>query len=160
MNYDRDDTKLDTLMSEETKDCIELEKALEDTLADLSDRHSEIEDLKKLLSAVAVERNSLEKEVSKKNIIAQIVDINPHELEDQTLKSKANTLLLAVEKCMFRIALLTQQNEELKKTLNCDLNSTMMNLLEDNDKIAALESVCMHRFRTVLKEAAEKLATG
>jgi len=165
MSYDRDDTKVDTLKSDETKHCIELEKALEDTLADLSDRHSEIEGLKKLLSEVAVERNSLEKEVAKKNIIAQIVDINPNELEDQTLKSKANTLLLAVEKCMFRIALLTQQNEELKKlngnsTLNCDLNSTMMNLLEDNDKIAALESVCMHRFRTVLKEAAEKLATG
>merc|ERR1719510_125846 len=77
MSYDSDATKLDTMMPVVTRGCVELEKALEDTLADLSDRHNEIEDIKKLLSQVAVERNGLEREVAKENILGQIININP-----------------------------------------------------------------------------------
>jgi len=160
MSFDAEEAKLDLRAPDDAKVCIELEKALEDTMADLSDRHTEIEDLKKLLSEVTIEKNLLEKEVTKKQIIAEIVDINAEELENNTVKGKVEKLQEAVEKCMFRIAVLTQKNEELKK-LNGDLSlnsdAKLMNLLEDNEKLAMLESVCMQRFRKLLKEAAENL---
>jgi len=164
MSFDADDAKLELQEPEDAKVCIELEKALEDTMADLSDRHTEIEDLKKLLAEVTIEKNLLEKEVTKKHIIAEIVDINAEELEENRVKDKVEKLQEAVEKCMFRIAVLTQKNEELKK-LNgklpgsSDHDAKLMNLLEDNEKLAMLESVCMRRFRKLLKEAAENLIT-
>jgi len=165
MNFDAEDAKLDPQVPEEAKACIDLEKALEDTMADLSERHSEIENLKTLLSEVTLEKNLLEKEVTKKKIIAEIGDVKADELEDLPVKGKVARLQEAVEKCMFRIAVLAQQNEELKKlngklTSSPDQDAGMVGLLEDNDKLAALESVCMQRFREVLKDAAEKLLTG
>jgi len=162
------DEELKALMEDDAKsqvrDCPEhmLEKALEDTLADLSDRLAEIEDLKKLLAKVAIEKNLLEKEVAKKQIIAEIVDLNEGEAEYGNTDGKISKLQNAVEKCMFRIAVLTQKNEELRKnshnmSFSSDQDARMMDLLEDEEKLHLLESVCMKRFRKVLKMAGEEL---
>jgi len=139
-----------------------MEKALEDTLADLSDRLAEIEDLKKLLAKVTIEKNLLEKEVAKKQIIAEIVDLNEGEAEYRNTDGKISKLRNAVEKCMLRIAVLTQKNENLRKnshnmSFSSDQDARMMDLLEDEEKLHLLESVCMKRFRMVLKTVAEEL---
>jgi len=163
MKSDVDDTKEEKL-SEDTSACIELEKALEDAMADLSDRLTEIEDLKKLLAKVTIEKNLLEKAVSKKQIIAEIFDVNRSEGEEGTVSSKIAKLEEALEKCMFRIAVLTQKNEELKKmngntSFTSDRDARLMDVLEDDEKLAILESVCMQRYRSILKEAVEELAS-
>jgi len=150
---------------ENTNACIELEKALEDTMADLSDRLIEIEDLKTLLAKVTIEKNLLEKAVSKNQIIAEIVDRNNSERDDSGVSSKIAKLEEALEKCMFRIALLTQKNEELKQmnldtSFISDRDARLMDVLEDDDKLAILESVCMRRYRTILKEAVEELVSA
>jgi len=163
MKSDVDDTKEEKL-SEDTNACIELEKALQDAMADLSDRLAEIEDLKKLLAKVTIEKNLLERAVSKKQIIAEIFDVNRSEQGNGTLSSKIAKLEEALEKCMFRIAVLTQKNEELKKmngdvSFISDRDARLMDVLEDDEKVAILESVCMQRYRTILKEAVEELAS-
>jgi len=139
-----------------------LENALEDTLADLSDRLAEIEGLKKLLAKVTIEKNLLEKEVAKKQIVAEMVDLNEGEVDYRNTNGKISKLQNAVEKCMFRIAVLTQKNEELRKnshnmSFSSDQDARMMDLLEDEEKLDLLESVCMKRFRKVLKTAGEEL---
>jgi len=160
--FTEDDTRTDIEAADDMKECIELERALEDTMADLSDRLSEIEDLKKLLAKVAIEKNRLEKHVMKKQIIAEIVNIDDKEAEDKNVKKKIGKLQDALEKCMIRIAALTRNNEELKK-LNCDISfstdqdARLMDLLEDEEKLKVLEAVCMKRYRKLLKEAAEKM---
>jgi len=155
------DTRTDMEANDDMKECIKLERALEDTMADLSERLSEIEDLKKLLAKVAIEKNRLEKHVMKKQIIAEIINIDNKEVEDKNVK-KIGKLQDALEKCMIRIAALTRNNEELKK-LNCDISfstdqdARLMDLLEDEEKLKVLEAVCMKRYRKLLKEAAEKM---
>lgn len=149
---------------EDVNVCTELEKALGDTMADLSDRLDEIEELKKLLAKVTIEKNLLEKVVTKKQIIAEIVDVNNSEHKDSTRSSKIVKLEEAVEKCMFRIAVLTQKNEELKKlngniSFSSDHDARLMDVLEDDEKLSILESVCMQRYRNVLKEAVEELVS-
>jgi len=163
MKSDADDTE--PQVPENANVCIELEKALEDTMADLSDRLAEIEDLKKLLAKVTIEKNLLEKAVSKKQIIAEIVDINLSELEDSTESNKIAKLQEALEKCMFRIAVLTQKNEELTKlngdvSFSSDHDARLMDVLEDGEKLSVLESVCMQRYRNILKEAVEELVSA
>jgi len=139
-----------------------LKKALEDTLSDLSDRLEEIEELKKLLAKVTVEKNLLEKQVARKQIIAEIVDLNQGAVGDTTSTRKISKLQDAVEKCMFRISVLTQKNDELKKnsvnmSFSSDQDTRLMDLLEDDEKLHILESVCMKRFRKLLTEAAKKI---
>jgi len=160
-----DDIKEDTKVTEDVQLCVTLEKALEDTMADLSDRLAEIEDLKKVLVKVTIEKNLLEKEVSKKHIIAEFVNLN-HDVEDEDLTGDKKITLLqkAVEKCMFRIAVLSQKNEELIKfsedaPIGSDDDGRIMNILEDSEKISILESTCMKRYRKVLREAADELLT-
>jgi len=152
--------KSDVQVPHDAQVCIALDKALEDTMTDLSDRLGEIEDLKKLLAQTTIEKNLIEEEVRKKQIIAEIVNINQDELEDKNV-NKIERLQEAVEKCMFRIAVLTQKNAELRKmkggisfTLDQDAK---MDVLEDDDKLHILESLCMRRYRKILKEAAEEL---
>merc|ERR1719268_787975 len=164
MKLDFDEAK-EAKQPENTNACLELEKALEDTMADLSDRLAEIEDLKKLLAKVTIEKNLLEKTVSKNQIIAEIVDVNNSKREDSGVSGKIATLEEALEKCMFRIALLTQKNEELKQmnldtSFISDRDARLMDVLEDDDKLAILESVCMQRYRTILKEAVEELVSA
>jgi len=65
---------------------------------------------------------------------------------------------------MFRIALLSQKNEELLKrsqnaTFSSKNNERMMNILEDSDSLSILESRCMKRYRKLLKESAGELIT-
>jgi len=138
-----------------------LDKALEDTLSDLSDRLEEIEDLKKLLAKVTIEKNLLEKQVAEKQIIAEIVDLNEGDADDTNSSSKISKLQDAVEKCMFRISVLTQKNEELKKNSSFSSNqdTRMIDLLEDDEKLHLLEIACMKRFRKLLTKAGEKLVT-
>jgi len=135
-----------------------LEKALEDTLTDLSDRLDEIEELKKLLAKVAIEKNLLEKQVVKKQIIAEIVNLDEGDADDQNSSRKISKLEDAVEKCMFRISVLTQKNEELKKnsSFRSDQDTRLMDLLEDDEKLHLLETACMKRFRKLLTKAGEK----
>jgi len=164
MKSDVDDTK-EAQPPEGINACIELERALEDTMADLSDRLAEIEDLKKLLAKVTIEKNLLEKAVGKKQIIAEIVDINRSELEDSTVSCKIAKLEEALEKCMFRIAVLTQKNEELKKmtgdiSFSSDRDARLMDVFEDDEKLSILESVCMQRYRNILKDAVEELVSA
>jgi len=157
-----DDAKSEKLVVDDPEQNAMLEKALEDTLSDLSDQLEEIEELKKLLAKVTIEKNLLEKQVAKKQIIAEIVDLNEGVAEDTNSTSKISKLQDAVEKCMFRISVLTQRNEELKKnsvnmSFSSDQDTRLMDLLEDDEKLHILESVCMKRFRKLLTEAAEKI---
>jgi len=120
------DEELKTLMEDDAKSekqvvdgpelNIMLGNALEVTLSDLSDRLEEIEELKKLLAKVTIEKNLLEKQVVKKRIIAEVVDLNEDVAEDTNSTRKISKLQGIVEKCMFRISVLTQKNEELKKS--------------------------------------------
>jgi len=146
-------------VTQDVQVCIALDKALEDTMADLSDRLEEIQDLKKLLAKTTIEKNLLEKEVRNKQMVAEIVGINKDELEDKNV-NKVEKLQEAVEKCMFRIAVLTQKNAELRK-LKGDVSFTSdqdaKDVLEENEQLPILESLCMQRYRNILKEAAEKM---
>jgi len=156
-----DDAKSEEQVIESPEQSTVLENALEDTLADLSDRLVEIEDLKKLLVKVTIEKSLLEKEVAKKQIIAEIVDLNEGESEYTNTDRKISKLQNAVEKCMFRMAVLTQKNEELRKingniSFSSDQDARMMDVLEDDEKLHLLESVCMKRYRKLLQKAAEK----
>jgi len=152
-----EDAKSNVQVAQDAQVCIALDKALEDTMADLSDRLEEIQDLKKLLAKTTIEKNLIEKEVRKKQIMTNIVDINPNELEDNV--NKVEKLQEALEKCMFRIAVITQKNAELRK-LKGDVSFTSdqdVDMLEENEKLPILESLCMQRYRKILKEAAEKM---
>jgi len=165
------DMELNSLMEDESKfgvqdtdnsNSVMLERAVEDTMADLSDRITEIEDLKNLLASVTVKKNLLEKQVVNKQMRTEIVDLSNGEDEDENENRTVIKLQNAVEKCMFRIAVLTQKNEELRKlngdvVFNSDEDSRMANLLEEEEKISSLESVCMKRYRKILNQAAEKL---
>merc|ERR1719427_1273663 len=128
-------------------------------MADLSDRLEEIQELKKLLAKTTIEKNLIEKEVRKKQIIAKIVNINQDEVEGENV-TKIERLQEALEKFMFRIAVMTQKNAELRK-LKGDVSFTSdqdaMDVLEENEKLPILESLCMQRYRKILKEAAEKM---
>jgi len=152
-----DEAKSNLKVPQDAQVCIALDKALEDTMADLSDRLEEIQDLKKLLAKTTIEKNLVEKEVRKKQIIAKIININEVEGENVT---KIERLQEALEKSMFRIAVMTQKNAELRK-LKGDVSFTSdqdaMDVLEENEKLPILESLCMQRYRKILKEAAEKM---
>jgi len=161
-----DDVTEGTKVPEDAKVCATLEKALEDTMADLSNRLCEIDDLKKVLAKVTIEKNLLEKEVSKKHIIAEFVNLSQDEveIEDLTGDKKITLLQKAVENCMFRIAVLSQKNEELIKfsqnaTFSSNDNERIMNIFEDSDNLSILESMCMKRYRKLFKEAADELIT-
>jgi len=159
-----DDAKLDVQIADSSTESAMLEKALEDSLADLSDRLVEIEDLKKLLTKVTIEKNLVEEQMAKNHIIAEFVDLNEDEGEDTKKNKKIRKLESAVEKCMFRIAVLTQKNVELRKansnvSFSSDHDARMMDILEDEEKLSLLESVCMKQYRKLLNEAAGKLVT-
>jgi len=159
------DKELSSLMEDEAKfdvrvtdnsNSVMLVKALEDTMANLSDRITEIEDLKNLLASVTVEKDLLAKQVVTKQMIPEIVD------EDEDENEKVIKLQNAVEKCMFRIAVLTQKNEELERlngeaVVSSDEDTRLANLLGKEEELSSLESVCMKRYRRILKQAAEKL---
>jgi len=153
-----EDAKSNAQVPQDAQVCIALDEALEDTMADLSDCLKEIKDLKKILVKTTIEKSLIEKEVRKKQIMANIVDINPDELEDNNV-NKVEKLQEALEKCMFRIAVITQKNAELRK-LKGDVSFTSdqdVDMLEENEKLPILESLCMQRYRKILKEAAEKM---
>jgi len=157
-----DDTNLEAQVADSSTESAILEKALEDSLADLSDRLVEIEDLKKLLTKVTIEKNLFEEQMAKNHIIAEFADLNEDEAEGASSNKKIRKLESAVEKCMFRIAVLTQKNEELRKvnsnvSFSSDQDTRMMEVLEDDEKLCLLESVCMKQYRKLLKKAAGKL---
>jgi len=63
---------------------------------------------------------------------------------------------------MFRIAVLSEENEELIKfsqdaSFISDVDASIMNILEDNEKLSILESSCMKRYGMLLREAADEL---
>jgi len=158
-----DDTKLEVQIADSSTESVMLEKALEDNLADLSDRLVEIENLKKLLAKVTIEKNLVEEQLAKSHIIAEFVDLNEDQAEDKNY-SKIRKLESAVEKCMFRIAVLTQKNEELRKansnvSFSSDHDARMLDILDDEEKLCLLESVCMKQYRKLLKRASGKLVT-
>jgi len=158
----QDDAKSEEQVVDGREQNTMMEKALEDTFSDLSDRLEEIEELKKLLAKVTIEKNLLEKQVAYKQIVAETVDLNDGVAEDTNSTGKILKLQDAVEKCMFRISVLTQKNEELKKnsvnmSFSSEQDTRLMDLLEDDEKLHILESVCMKRFRKLLTEAAEKI---
>jgi len=157
-----DDAKSEKHVVDDPEQNTMMEKALEDTLLDLSDRLEEIEELKKVLAKVAIEKNLLEKQVAEKQIITEIVVLKEGVAENANSTRKISKLQDAVEKCMFRISVLTQKNEELKRnrlnmSFSSDQDSRLVDLLEDDEKLHILESVCLKRFRKLLTEAAEKI---
>jgi len=159
-----DDAKSEKHVVDDPEQNTMMEKALEDTLLDLSDRLEEIEELKKVLAKVAIEKNLLEKQVAEKQIITEIVVLKEGVAENANSTRKISKLQDAVEKCMFRISVLTQKNEELKKnsvnmSFSSDQDSRLMDLLEDDEKLHIFESICMKRFRKLLTEAAEKIVS-
>jgi len=159
-----EDVKADNQAEDNSRNSIVLAKALEDTMADLHDRLTEIEELKKLVARVTIEKSLLEKEIAKKHIISEIVDINNEEDDEKDGKNKITKLQNAVEKCMFRIAVLSQKNEELRKMnadslVNLNEDASMIELQEEDYKLSVLESTCMKRYRKLLKMAAEELVT-
>jgi len=138
--------------------CKELEEALEDTLADLTERIAEIEELKAALAKTTVERDELQRVVSREVIESAIANLDNRELETNPTKRRIQKLQEMVEKCMFRIAVLTQKNEELKKiTIDGSEETHLLETLEDSQKLEVLESLCMQRYRKVLRNTAANL---
>lgn len=141
--------------------CKELEEALEDTLADLTDRIDEIEELKAALARTTVERDELQKVVSKEVIQSAIANLEQNDatVETDPTKKRIITLQGQVEKCMFRIAILTQKNAELQKAAmgGSKARSELLGTLEDSQKLEVLESLCMQRYRTLLRKTAARL---
>merc|ERR1719411_1820040 len=66
--------------------CKELEEALEDTLADLTERVEEIEELKAALAKTTVERDALQRVVSREVIESAIANLDNRELETNPTK--------------------------------------------------------------------------
>lgn len=138
--------------------CKELEEALEDTLADLTERIEEIEELKVALAKTTVERDALQRVVSREVIESAIANLDNRELETNPTKLRIQKLQEMVEKCMFRIAVLTQKNEELKKiTIDGSEDTNLLETLEDSQKLEVLESLCMQRYRKLLRNTAANL---
>lgn len=138
--------------------CKELEEALEDTLADLTERIEEIEELKAALAKTTVERDALQRVVSREVIESAIASLDNRELETNPTKLRIQKLQEMVEKCMFRIAVLTQKNEELKKiTIDGSEDTNLLETLEDSQKLEVLESLCMQRYRKLLRNTAANL---
>jgi len=138
--------------------CRELEEALEDTLADLTDRLEEIEQLKKALAKTSVERDQLQRVVSKEVLKDAIAHLEDREVETDPTKLRLQKLQEMVEKCMFRIAVLTQKNEELRKVAKEGGEDTdLLKTLEDSQKLEVLESLCQQRYRALLRKTAAKL---
>lgn len=140
--------------------CKELEEALEDTLADLTDRIDEIEELKSALAKTTVERDQLQQVVSREVIQYAIAEMQD---EDQSPSTNPTARRIAklqeqVEKCMFRIAVLTQKNEELRKVAKNGSDDTdLLKTLEDSQKLEVLESLCMQKYRKLLRKTAAKI---
>lgn len=140
--------------------CKELEEALEDTLADLTDRIDEIEELKSALAKTTVERDQLQQVVSREVIQCAIAEMQD---EDQSPSTNPTARRIAklqeqVEKCMFRIAVLTQKNEELRKVAKNGSDDTdLLKTLEDSQKLEVLESLCMQKYRKLLRKTAAKI---
>lgn len=141
--------------------CKELEEALEDTLADLTERIEEIEELKAALARTTVERDELQKVVSKEVIQSAIANLEQNAATTETDPTKQRIIVLQgqVEKCMFRIAVLTQKNAELKKVAmgGSEARSKLLSTLEDSQKLEVLESLCMQRYRKLLRKTAARL---
>lgn len=141
---------------------LDLETALADTLADLTEKIEEIEILKKALEKVTVRKYQLEEVVTKDMLLKEMITVDAHIMEDpeaDPIRAKMIRLQEALEKCMFRIALLSQKNKELKKEKSAGKTfpPTLLETLEDKQKVVVLESMCMQRFRKTLKKAAESL---
>lgn len=146
----------ETVSCKET--CQELEEALEDTLADLSERIDEIEQLKAALAKTTVERDELQKVVSRDVIKSAIANLDDQVKTNDPAKKRIAKLQGQVEKCMFRIALLTQKNEELQKISSGAASATdLLKTLEDSQKLEVLESLCMQRYRKLLRDTASTL---
>jgi len=138
--------------------CEELEEALEDTLADLTERLEEIEQLKAALAKTTVERDELLKVVSRDVIKSAIANMDDQAESSNAPAKRIAKLQAQVEKCMFRIALLTQKNEELRKVSRGESTETdLLKTLEDSQKLEVLESLCMQRYRKLLRDTASNL---
>jgi len=138
--------------------CKELEEALEETLADLSERLEEIEELKTALAKTTVERDQLQQVVSREVMQSAIASLDGEETETNSTQSRIAKLQGQVEKCMFRIAVLTQKNEELKKiTMDGSDDMDLLRTLEDSQKLEILESLCMQKYRKILRQTAATL---
>jgi len=137
--------------------CKELEEALEDTLADLTDRIEEIEQLKSALARTTVERDELQRVVSREVLQTAIASLDRNTQKNPTVR-RIETLQAQVEKCMFRIAVLTQKNEELKKVaIDGSEETDLLRTLEDSQKLEVLESLCQQRYRKLLRKTAARL---
>lgn len=151
----------------------QIEQALADTLADLTDKIDEIEELKQALAAMSAEKNQLDEVVTRQTILSEMLDMEgdadqcSEDKEGCAELAKIGRLQGAVEKCMFRIALLSEKNEEYKAVIRAarDANRppsspegpSILRTLHDGQKVQILESLCMQRYRTLLREAAESL---
>jgi len=166
--------KADVSMQEApTSEAMEaLEQALSDTLVDLESKVEEIDGLKKALAAMSNEKTELEQAVTRHTILAEILSIdNENEQKDDEGSvelAKIAKLQEAVEKCMFRIALLTEKNEQYKMKIrhaqkraglesDVDDEPGLLKTLKDGQKVAVLESLCMQRYRKLLRETAETM---
>jgi len=135
--------------------CEELEEALQDTLADLTERIDEIDQLKAALAKTTVERDELLKVVSRDAIKSVIANMNGQVVSSNAPDKRIARLQAQVEKCMFRIALLTQKNEQLREVSRGESTEfELLKTLEDSQKLEVLESLCMQRYRELLRNVA------
>merc|ERR1719319_1544316 len=157
-----------------------LEQALSDTLADLTEKLEEIEMLKSALNSMSRKKSDLEKAVTRHTLLAEMLSlgVDPDNAGEESglhkdpegneEKQKIVRLQDAVEKCMFRIALLTEKNEQYKTVVRhardrsgviggLDTEPGLLSTLQDGQKVQVLESLCMQRYRKLLRETAETM---
>merc|ERR1719159_842626 len=95
----------------------QVEKALTDTLSDLTDKVEEIDQLKKALASVSAEKSSLDEVVTRNTILAEILDMEENPNDDQKDSegcpklAKIASLQSAFSKCMARITQLSERSE-------------------------------------------------
>merc|ERR1719350_1903585 len=148
------------------------EQALADTLNDLTEKLEEIETLKSALATMSRKKTELEEAVTRHTLLAEMISMRDNhdkkDAEGDEKKQRIATLQRAVEKCMFRIALLTEKNEQYKTAIRGARDRTglgrdpenepgLLNTLQDGQKVQVLESLCMQRYRKLLRETAETL---
>jgi len=156
--FTKEDAKLDDIsVADDATDYIGLNKLLVGTMTELHVRLKEIEDLKKLLASVTVEKRMYENGLKKSQINSEM-EIKDNNAEEINSNMKIQKLQAAMDKCTLRVGVLTQNNDEIKKlkgdiALSPELDAKIIDILDVSEKLSYLENVCMMSYRKLLKEA-------
>lgn len=147
-----------------------VETALTDTLSDLTEKINEIDQLKKALAEASSEKSRLDEVVTRNTILTEMLEMENDDQKDAEgcpKRAKIAALQSAVVKCVDRITQLSDKNEAFKAVIreardaqrppSSSKSESIIQSLDQGQKVQILESLCMQRYRLLLREAAESL---